>query len=59
MKRSFWSLVVVQIQVLLNDNGAKLMLMTLGVAVAPEEGRSEHRREPVRAPSVHWQPPAL
>ncbi|HUB68454.1 MAG TPA: MFS transporter [Candidatus Methylacidiphilales bacterium] len=36
MKRSFWSLVAVQIQVLLNDNGAKLMLMTLGVAVAPE-----------------------
>jgi acyl-[acyl-carrier-protein]-phospholipid O-acyltransferase/long-chain-fatty-acid--[acyl-carrier-protein] ligase len=36
MKRSFWSLVVVQVQVLLNDNAAKLMLMTLGVAVAPE-----------------------
>jgi acyl-[acyl-carrier-protein]-phospholipid O-acyltransferase/long-chain-fatty-acid--[acyl-carrier-protein] ligase len=36
MKRSFWSLVAVQIQVLLNDNAAKLMLMTLGVAVAPE-----------------------
>ena len=36
MKRSFWSLVAVQIQVLLNDNAAKLMLMALGVAVAPE-----------------------
>jgi acyl-[acyl-carrier-protein]-phospholipid O-acyltransferase/long-chain-fatty-acid--[acyl-carrier-protein] ligase len=36
MKRSFWSLIVVQVQVLLNDNAAKLMLMTLGVAVAPE-----------------------
>ena len=36
MKRSFWSLVAVQVQVLLNDNAAKLMLMALGVAVAPE-----------------------
>jgi len=36
MKRSFWSLVVVQIQVLLNDNAAKLMLMTLGAATAAE-----------------------
>ncbi len=36
MKRSFWSLVAVQIQVLLNDNAAKLMLITLGAAVAPE-----------------------
>ena len=36
MKRSFWSLVAVQIQVLLNDNAAKLMLMTLGAAVASE-----------------------
>jgi acyl-[acyl-carrier-protein]-phospholipid O-acyltransferase / long-chain-fatty-acid--[acyl-carrier-protein] ligase len=36
MKRSFWSLVAVQVQVLLNDNAAKLMLITLGVAVAPE-----------------------
>jgi acyl-[acyl-carrier-protein]-phospholipid O-acyltransferase/long-chain-fatty-acid--[acyl-carrier-protein] ligase len=36
MKRSFWSLIVVQVQVLLNDNAAKLMLMTLGLAVAPE-----------------------
>jgi acyl-[acyl-carrier-protein]-phospholipid O-acyltransferase/long-chain-fatty-acid--[acyl-carrier-protein] ligase len=36
MKRSFWSLIAVQIQVLLNDNAAKLMLMTLGLAVAPE-----------------------
>jgi acyl-[acyl-carrier-protein]-phospholipid O-acyltransferase/long-chain-fatty-acid--[acyl-carrier-protein] ligase len=36
MKRSFWSLVAVQVQVLLNDNAAKLMLMTLGAAVAPE-----------------------
>ena len=36
MKRSFWSLIVVQVQVLLNDNAAKLMLMALGVAVAPE-----------------------
>jgi len=36
MKRSFWSLIAVQVQVLLNDNAAKLMLMTLGVAVAPE-----------------------
>jgi acyl-[acyl-carrier-protein]-phospholipid O-acyltransferase/long-chain-fatty-acid--[acyl-carrier-protein] ligase len=36
MKRSFWSLVTVQIQVLLNDNAAKLMLITLGAAVAPE-----------------------
>ena len=34
MKRSFWSLIVVQIQVLLNDNAAKLMLITLGAAVA-------------------------
>ena len=36
MKRSFWSLVAVQVQVLLNDNAAKLMLITLGAAVAPE-----------------------
>jgi acyl-[acyl-carrier-protein]-phospholipid O-acyltransferase/long-chain-fatty-acid--[acyl-carrier-protein] ligase len=36
MKRSFWSLVAVQVQVLVNDNAAKLMLMTLGLAVAPE-----------------------
>ena len=36
MKRSFWSLVAVQIQVLLNDNAAKLMLITLGASVAPE-----------------------
>lgn len=36
MKRSFWSLVAVQIQVLLNDNAAKLMLITLGAVVAPE-----------------------
>jgi acyl-[acyl-carrier-protein]-phospholipid O-acyltransferase/long-chain-fatty-acid--[acyl-carrier-protein] ligase len=36
MKRSFWSLIVVQVQVLLNDNAAKLMLMALGVTVAPE-----------------------
>jgi acyl-[acyl-carrier-protein]-phospholipid O-acyltransferase / long-chain-fatty-acid--[acyl-carrier-protein] ligase len=36
MKRSFWSLIAVQIQVLLNDNAAKLMLITLGAAVAPE-----------------------
>ena len=36
MKRSFWSLIAVQVQVLLNDNAAKLMLMTLGVSVAPE-----------------------
>ena len=36
MNRSFWSLVLVQIQVLLNDNAAKLMLITLGAAVAPE-----------------------
>src|SRR5271156_4726600 len=36
MKRSFWSLVTVQIQVLLNDNAAKLMLITLGAVVAPE-----------------------
>jgi acyl-[acyl-carrier-protein]-phospholipid O-acyltransferase/long-chain-fatty-acid--[acyl-carrier-protein] ligase len=36
MKRSFWSLIAVQVQVLLNDNAAKLMLMTLGLAVAPE-----------------------
>jgi acyl-[acyl-carrier-protein]-phospholipid O-acyltransferase/long-chain-fatty-acid--[acyl-carrier-protein] ligase len=36
MKRSFWSLIAVQVQVLLNDNAAKLMLMALGVAVAPE-----------------------
>jgi len=36
MKRSFWSLVAVQIQVLLNDNAAKLMLITLGAAVAPQ-----------------------
>jgi len=36
MKRSFWSLVVVQVQVLLNDNAAKLMLIALGAAVAPE-----------------------
>ncbi len=36
MKRSFWSLVAVQIQVLLNDNAAKLMLIALGAAVAPE-----------------------
>jgi acyl-[acyl-carrier-protein]-phospholipid O-acyltransferase/long-chain-fatty-acid--[acyl-carrier-protein] ligase len=36
MKRSFWSLIAVQIQVLLNDNAAKLMLIALGAAVAPE-----------------------
>ena len=36
MKRSFWSLVAVQVQVLINDNAAKLMLMTLGVIAAPE-----------------------
>src|SRR5471032_1743310 len=36
MKRSFWSLVAVQVQVLLNDNSAKLMLIALGAAVAPE-----------------------
>jgi len=36
MKRSFWSLIAVQVQVLINDNAAKLMLMTLGVIVAPE-----------------------
>ncbi|MCE0484129.1 MAG: MFS transporter [Methylacidiphilales bacterium] len=36
MKRSFWCLLMVQIQVLLNDNAAKLMLITLGAAVAPE-----------------------
>jgi acyl-[acyl-carrier-protein]-phospholipid O-acyltransferase / long-chain-fatty-acid--[acyl-carrier-protein] ligase len=36
MKRSFWSLVLVQVQVLLNDNAAKLMLIALGAAVAPE-----------------------
>jgi acyl-[acyl-carrier-protein]-phospholipid O-acyltransferase/long-chain-fatty-acid--[acyl-carrier-protein] ligase len=36
MKRSFWSLIAVQIQVLLNDNAAKLMLITLGASVAPE-----------------------
>jgi acyl-[acyl-carrier-protein]-phospholipid O-acyltransferase/long-chain-fatty-acid--[acyl-carrier-protein] ligase len=36
MKRSFWSLVAVQIQVLLNDNAAKLMLIALGTAVAGE-----------------------
>jgi acyl-[acyl-carrier-protein]-phospholipid O-acyltransferase/long-chain-fatty-acid--[acyl-carrier-protein] ligase len=36
MKRSFWSLVAVQVQVLLNDNAAKLMLIALGAAVAPE-----------------------
>ena len=35
MKRSFWSLIAVQVQVLLNDNAAKLMLITLGAAVAP------------------------
>jgi acyl-[acyl-carrier-protein]-phospholipid O-acyltransferase / long-chain-fatty-acid--[acyl-carrier-protein] ligase len=42
MKRSFWSLVVVQIQVLLNDNAAKLMLITLGAAVAPEFFPNNH-----------------
>ena len=36
MKRSFWSLVAVQVQVLLNDNAAKLMLIALGTAVAGE-----------------------
>src|SRR5271170_3465728 len=36
MKRSFWSLVAVQIQVLLNDNAAKLMLIALGISVASE-----------------------
>jgi acyl-[acyl-carrier-protein]-phospholipid O-acyltransferase/long-chain-fatty-acid--[acyl-carrier-protein] ligase len=36
MKRSFWSLIAVQVQVLLNDNAAKLMLIALGAAVAPE-----------------------
>jgi acyl-[acyl-carrier-protein]-phospholipid O-acyltransferase/long-chain-fatty-acid--[acyl-carrier-protein] ligase len=36
MKRSFWSLSAVQIQVLLNDNAAKLMLITLGAAISPE-----------------------
>ena len=34
MKRSFWSLIAVQVQVLVNDNAAKLMLMTMGVIVA-------------------------
>jgi len=48
MKRSFWSLVAVQIQVLLNDNAAKLMLITLGAAVAPEllpQNYSLHHQE--------------
>jgi acyl-[acyl-carrier-protein]-phospholipid O-acyltransferase/long-chain-fatty-acid--[acyl-carrier-protein] ligase len=36
MKRSFWSLVAVQVQVLFNDNAAKLMLIALGTAVAGE-----------------------
>src|ERR1700677_3180415 len=36
MKRSFWFLIAVQIPVLLNDNAAKLMLIALGAAVAPE-----------------------
>ncbi len=36
MKRSFVCLVITQIQVLLNDNAAKLMLMALGAAVAPD-----------------------
>jgi acyl-[acyl-carrier-protein]-phospholipid O-acyltransferase/long-chain-fatty-acid--[acyl-carrier-protein] ligase len=36
MKRSFWSLVAVQIQVLFNDNAAKLMLIALGISVAGE-----------------------
>src|ERR1700683_1831566 len=36
MKRSFWSLIAVQVQVLVNDNAAKLMLMTLGAATAAE-----------------------
>ncbi len=36
MNRSFWSLVAVQVQVLFNDNAAKLMLIALGTAVAGE-----------------------
>ncbi len=42
MKRSFWSLVAVQVQVLLNDNAAKLMLITLGAAVATDFFPSNH-----------------
>src|SRR5277367_4308022 len=42
MKRSFWSLIAVQVQVLLNDNAAKLMLITLGAAVAPEFFPNNH-----------------
>lgn len=47
MKRSFWALVAVQIQVLLNDNAAKLMLIALGAAVAPElfPGNHEYAEE--------------
>jgi MFS family permease len=42
MKRSFWSLVAVQIQVLLNDNAAKLMLIALGISVAGELFPNNH-----------------
>lgn len=37
MNRSFWSLVVAQCQVFINDNAAKLTLMALAIAVLPRE----------------------
>lgn len=37
MNRSFWSLVVAQCQVFINDNAAKLTLMALAIAVLPKE----------------------
>jgi len=52
MKRSFWSLIVVQIQVLLNDNAAKLMLITLGATVAPELFPGSHESTEVSAKMI-------
>lgn len=37
MKRSFWALVIAQTQVLVNDNGAKLMLIAVASAVLTPE----------------------
>src|SRR5437868_10518394 len=37
MKRSFWSLMAAQSQVFINDNAAKLMLMTLAIQVLPPD----------------------
>ena len=52
MKRSFWSLVAVQVQVLLNDNAAKLMLITLGAAVAPELFPGSHENAELSAKMI-------